>query len=186
MLISSHCTPEQFVIEGDERPYGENSRALCEGEFLHQMMYLDLTHYLPDDILTKTDRASMYSSLELRAPLLDHRVVEYAWQMRFDMAADGPSKAPLRNLLYQHVPKELIERPKSGFAVPLAIWLRGPLRSWAEQYMNKTVLSQGALLNADRIVSSWNRFQQGEPGGEHFLWNVLMFALWSKHYSSLE
>ena len=172
--------------------YGSTDPVMQDSEFIHQMMYLDMKNYLCDDILTKTDRASMYSSLELRAPLLDHDVVEYAWRMRFMLSDDrgegeGPrenqTKAPLRHILYQHVPRDLIERPKRGFAIPLAEWLRGPLKPWAENYLNRKFLERGEWLNTPEVLGAWNRFAQGEQGGEHFIWNVLMFSLWTERLS---
>ena len=183
-LISSQTDPQKCVVGGQEGEYGLSRPTLIDSPFLHQMMFLDIHNYLPDDILAKVDRASMYSSLELRAPLLDHHVVEYAWNMRDQTSGYGNnSKAVLRNILYQYVPKALIERPKKGFAIPLESWLRGPLREWAENYINPTRLRREGILDADVVMSIWQGFQLGKPGAAHFLWNVLMFQLWHETWS---
>ncbi len=180
VLLSAERHPERYVVDGGEPEYGLTHLRLEDDHFLHQMMYLDIHNYLPDDILTKVDRASMHSSLELRAPLLDHHVVEAAWGLR-NLALDGGSrktKSVLRQLLYQSVPRELIERPKRGFAVPLDEWLRGSLRQWSENYLNHERLKQSGLFQSDAIMLTWNNFLKGKPGSQHFLWNVLMFELW--------
>ncbi|NKB75741.1 MAG: asparagine synthase (glutamine-hydrolyzing) [Gammaproteobacteria bacterium] len=182
-LISSHCNPSRFVLGGSEPEYALTRPALSGEPYLHQMMFLDLHNYLPDDILTKVDRASMYSSLELRAPLLDHHIVETAWQLRSDNGDyQTHSKVALRTILYQLVPKSLIERPKKGFAIPLRNWLRGPLRQWAEGHINPSRIKHDGFLDSDRVMSVWNDFQNGKPGAEHFLWNVLMFQLWYENW----
>ena len=180
VLLSAERYPERYVVDGGEPDYGLMHLGMEEDHFLHQMMYLDIHNYLPDDILTKVDRASMHSSLELRAPLLDHHVVEAAWGLR-NLALEGGSrktKSVLRQLLYQSVPRELIERPKRGFAVPLDEWLRGPLRQWSENYLNHDRLKQSGLFQSDAVMLIWNNFLKGKPGSQHFLWNVLMFELW--------
>ena len=180
VLLSAERHPERYVVDGGDPEYGLTRLGLEGDHFLHQMMYLDIHNYLPDDILTKVDRASMHSSLELRAPLLDHHVVEAAWGLR-NIALDGGSrktKSVLRQLLYQSVPRELIERPKRGFAVPLDEWLRGPLRQWSESYLNHDRLKQSGLFQSDAVMLTWNNFLKGKPGSQHFLWNVLMFELW--------
>lgn len=153
-------------------------------DFTKQMMYWDLVRYLPDDILTKVDRASMGVGLEARVPLLDHRVVEFAWSLPLSMnIKHGQGKQILRKILYQHVPKSLIERPKMGFGVPIGHWLRGPLKGWAENLINKKRLLQEGYLNADLITHKWKMHLSGKANWQYHLWSVLMFQSWLDIYT---
>ncbi|MBC8284597.1 MAG: asparagine synthase (glutamine-hydrolyzing) [Nitrospinae bacterium] len=148
-------------------------------DFRHQMMYMDTVSCLPDDILTKVDRASMGVSLEARVPLLDHRVVEYAWRIPIEMNfKEGGNKRLLRKILYQYVPAHLIERPKMGFAVPLDDWLRGPLRDWAENFLNEERLLREGFLNPIPIRQRWKEHLSGKRNWQYSLWGVLMFQGW--------
>ena len=143
------------------------------------MMLLDLLRYLPDDILVKVDRAAMASSLETRVPFLDHSLIEYLFRLPFGMKYRGGStKHLLREVLYRHVPKELIERPKMGFGVPIEIWLRGPLRDWGESLLSERALSESGLLNPAPIRRKWLEHQSGQCNWRYRLWPVLMFQSW--------
>lgn len=151
---------------------------------VEQMQYADIRTYLPDDILTKVDRASMANSLEVRAPLLDHRVIEYAFSLPLEYKlSEGSTKWVLRNILYRSVPKTLIERPKMGFAVPLADWLRGPLRDWAEALLDRKELQKQSFLDAGFVHNKWQEHLSGRRNWHYGLWNVLMFQSWYSRYA---
>jgi asparagine synthase (glutamine-hydrolysing) len=139
----------------------------------------DAAQYLPDDILVKVDRASMSCSLESRAPLLDHRVVEFAFALPENaLVRDGETKWLLRRLLYDYVPRNLIERPKSGFALPLADWLRGPLRDWAEALLDPKALEVQGMLNTQVVRDIWAAHLTRRADRSPHLWSVLMFQAW--------
>lgn len=150
-----------------------------DAPFAEQMMLCDLLEYLPDDILTKVDRASMAVSLEARVPLLDHEVVELAWRFPTSLKIRGRTqKWILRQVLERHVPRELFDRPKMGFGVPVGTWLRGPLRSWAADLLDPATLRQDALFNPETVAETWQVHQAGRGNHEHQLWAVLMFQSW--------
>jgi len=140
--------------------------------------------YLPDDVLTKVDRASMAVSLEVRVPLLDHRVIEYAWRLPTDrLIGDGKGKRPLRAVLARHLPPKMFERPKMGFGVPIGAWLSGPLREWAEDLLSPQSLAADGLLNADTIRARFAEHMSGRRNWQHALWTVLQFQAWRREQS---
>jgi asparagine synthase (glutamine-hydrolysing) len=146
---------------------------------IQQMMVLDSLTYLPDDILVKIDRAAMGVSLETRIPFLDHRVVEFAWKIPQSFKLrECQNKWILRQVLYKYVPKELIERPKTGFGIPIDIWLRGPLREWAESLLNESRLRQEGFLNPNLVRSKWTEHLSGKKNWQYHLWDILMFQAW--------
>jgi asparagine synthase (glutamine-hydrolysing) len=147
----------------------------------------DMKSYLPDDILVKIDRAAMANSLESRVPLLDHRIAEFALSLPQSLhRRDGQSKWLLRQVLYKYVPKALIDRPKMGFGVPLADWLRGPLRDWAGDLLSRDYLVKNGVLEPDPIVNLWQRHLAGTTDGQYPLWNVLMLLEWQAKEQSDE
>ncbi len=153
------------------------------GDFAHYMMWADTESYLPGDVLVKVDRASMAASLEIRSPLLDHRVIEFAWRLPASFKiADGTGKRIFRRLLGRRLPPELFERPKRGFNVPLASWLRGPLREWAEELLDERRLRRQELLDPVPIRHRWREHLEGRRNWGHPLWDVLVFQAWLEHW----
>jgi asparagine synthase (glutamine-hydrolysing) len=147
--------------------------------FAERMMYGDALSYLPNDILVKVDRASMAVALEARAPLLDHRIFEFCWRLPIDAKIrQGQGKWMLRQVLARHVPSHLFDRTKQGFAVPVAEWLRGPLRDWAHELLNPMRIEQQGFLNPAPIANAWQEHLSGKGNHAHRLWTVLMFQAW--------
>lgn len=178
-LVSVWETPSSLVL-GSNEPSTLLSRAAPPFPDLRQtMMYLDTLTYLPDDILTKVDRASMAVSLEARVPFLDHRVVELAWRLPVsDKIRNGTSKYVLRQVLYRHVPRDLVERPKMGFGLPIEAWIVGPLRDWAEQLLDERRLRREGFLEPTLIRNMWGQHVSGKRRWHFHIWNILMFQAW--------
>lgn len=154
-------------------------------ESAHRMMAVDTLSYLPDDILVKVDRAAMAVSLETRAPFLDHRVVEFAWRLPLSMRiAAGQGKIALRQVLYRHVPRHLIDRPKMGFGIPLDAWLRGPLRDWADALLDEGRLRREGYFEPMEIRRVWEAHLHDNQSFGYRLWSVLMFQAWLEQQGS--
>lgn len=184
-LVSEIDYPEQIVLRASEpKTWLTNSgMKVPVNDAKQEMMFLDTMTYLPDDILVKVDRAAMANSLETRVPLLDRRVVELASQLPMNMKIrNGETKWLLRQVLYQYVPKELIERPKAGFGIPLAQWLRGPLKDWVESLLDEKRLVQEGYFNVHFIRNLWHAHLSGKRNHQSLLWSVLMFQAWLEEH----
>jgi asparagine synthase (glutamine-hydrolysing) len=183
--LVTHWEPGTVIPAVDE-PKGILWDTKVAQEFpglLERMQFLDLVTYLPDDILTKLDRASMAVALEARVPLIDHRIVEFAWRIpRHMLIRNGLGKWPLRQVLYRHVPRELVERPKMGFGIPLGDWLRGPLREWANDLLSPTRLRNTGLFDPAQVRLHWDQHVRGLHNHQYLLWDVLMFEAWSERW----
>jgi len=180
--LISHWHDVNNVVIGAKcsvTPVVSSSTRLDLGSIEQNMMYLDSISYLPDDILTKVDRAAMGVSLETRIPFLDHHVVEFAFQLPLSMKIqNGESKWILKQVLDKYIPRELMERPKMGFGVPIDSWLRGPLRDWAESLLDESRLKQEGFFHAEPIRKKWNEHLSGNRNWQYHLWDVLMFQSW--------
>jgi len=179
-MISYFEDPSLIVKGMDESETKLTQTAQSEGlSFREWMMAQDLVSYLPDDILTKVDRASMSASLEARVPLLDHRIASFSWGLPLEWKCnESESKIILKDLLFKHVPKKLLDRPKVGFGVPIDQWLRGPLRDWSESLLDERRLRQEGFLNAQLVRSMWQEHLSGKKNWQGQLWSVLMFQTW--------
>ena len=174
-----NATEVTLGANNDDSAVWRDERLQSISDFTSRMMLLDTVTYLPDDILVKVDRASMGVSLEAREPLLDHRVVEFAWRLPLRMkvrAARG--KRLLRRVLSRYVPDRLTERPKMGFGVPIDQWLRGPLREWAEALLDESRLRRDGFFDPKPVRQRWSEHLSGRRNWQYSLWTVLMFQLW--------
>jgi asparagine synthase (glutamine-hydrolysing) len=180
-LVSLWSDPTAVVLGASELPttLTQGNQWAAVPDFIRRMMFLDSITYLPDDILVKLDRASMGVSLESRVPLLDHRIIEFSWHLPLKMKIrDGETKWLLRQVLYRYVPRGLVDRPKAGFGVPIHVWLRGPLRQWAEELLDPHRLLRQGFFDPLPIRRIWADILLGKDHRVYALWNVLMFQAW--------
>jgi asparagine synthase (glutamine-hydrolysing) len=184
--VSQWERPEDVAAAGRE-PLGPLWDASIVRDFpdmIPRMQYLDMVTYLPDDILTKVDRATMAVGLEGRVPMLDHRVVAYAWSLplKFKLRG-GTSKWLLRRVLDRYVPRSLIDRPKMGFGVPIDLWLRGPLRDWAEELLAPARLAADGFVRTEPVRQAWREHLEGTRNWQYPLWTVLMLQAWRERWA---
>jgi asparagine synthase (glutamine-hydrolysing) len=187
-FISHWQNPSELVIGASPTSnyLTEKHPVLNETDIISKMMAFDTTTYLPDDILVKVDRAAMSVSLETRIPLLDHRVIDFAWRLPHSMKLkNGTSKWILRKILDKYVPRNLIDRPKMGFGVPIDSWIRGPLREWAESLIDVSRLNNEGFLNSSMIRKKWEEHLSGKRNWQYAIWNVLMFQAWLENEKSI-
>ena len=178
-LVSHFKTPEDIVRGGREPSTPLTEAPPKFADFRETMMYLDTLTYLPGDILTKVDRASMAVSLESRVPFLDPRVIEFAWRLPMSMKIrNGRGKHIVREVLYRHVPQKLIDRPKMGFGVPIDAWLAGPLRDWAEDLLDERRLKEDGFFDPGPMREMWQQQIAGTRRWHANLWVILMFQSW--------
>lgn len=188
-LVSTTGEPDALIDPDLRAPGGDRLLQCLSGATalapVERMMLADAAVYLPDDLLTKFDRASMMVGLEGRVPLLDHRVAEFAWTLPLAWRTDPQEgKILLRRVLARHVPASLFERPKMGFEVPIGQWLRGPLRGWADELLDVGPLRQAGFFDAQAVRRIWEAHSAGRADGGHLLWSVLMFEAWRRRWNA--
>ena len=185
-LVSTWRNPENVMVDFESlvdpiEKYGNKLKDLQPTE---KLMAVDVLTYLLDDILVKVDRAAMNFSLETRAPFLDHRVVEFAAGLPFEMKINKETKWILRQILKKHLPTHLFTRPKMGFGIPIGDWLKGPLASWANDILSKKNIEESGLFHFDTIDSIWSEHKNGVKDNQNRLWNIMMFQTWYDNYNS--
>lgn len=186
-LVSHWDVAEGLIPDAAEplTPITDPTQWLDCSDFEHRMMHLDMVSYLPDDILTKVDRSAMGVSMETRVPMLDHRVLEFAWRLPLKMKIrHGQGKWILRQLLHRYVPQDLVERPKMGFGIPIDRWLRGPLREWAEDLLAENRLRREGFFDSSPVRQKWHEHLSGQRNWAYYLWDILMFEAWRDHYDA--
>ena len=181
--VSRWTRPASVVLNVPDRPAWPPSLAALAPSLhddpIARLAFIDAMTYLPDDVLTKVDRATMAVSLESRIPMLDHRIVEFAWTLPTAMKwRPGAAKRVLNGVLHKHVPGHLIDRPKMGFGVPIDEWLRGPLREWAEDALSQDRLAADGFFDPQTVRSLWDAHQRGTADWQHRLWPILVFQEW--------
>ena len=182
ILMQQGATPNRFLRNPPPQRIG-HVLPVNDASFVPHMQFDDMLGYLPGDILTKLDRASMATGLEAREPLLDHRLVEFSWTLPFQMKMrGGEGKWILRRLLGRYLPSNLIDRPKAGFAVPLQDWLRGPLRDWGAALLDPKVLEEDGFFDGAAVLAAWERLQKDGSESPQLLWNILMFQAWKQRW----
>ena len=185
-LVSQWERPEEVAAAGREPrgPMWDPTIARDFHDLVPRMQFLDMITYLPDDILTKVDRATMAVGLEGRVPLLDHRVVAYSWSLPLEFKLrGGRSKWLLRQVLDRYVPRSLIDRPKMGFGVPIDAWLRGPLREWAESLLAPARLASDGFVRVEPVRQAWREHLEGSRNWQYPLWTVLMLQAWRARWA---
>jgi len=182
--ISYWLNPEVHLNNAEHLSYALD-KSVLRADATSTFQWCDINSYLPDDILTKVDRAAMANSLETRVPLLDHRLVELSLKVPTNLnVVNSVTKQPLRRILYQFVPKELVDRPKQGFAVPKADWLRNELREWADELLSEHELQKSGIFNTSFIRQKWHTHLFTEHDYSFHLWSILMFQSWYRRYCS--
>jgi len=181
--FASHCnSPDDYVLGGKERKsdYWYEASKLDFHDGYSPFQYIDSVTYLPDEILTKLDRASMAVSLEARVPLLDHRVIEHAWSLNQKLKVDnGKQKIILKELLSRYLPKNQFDKPKQGFAIPINSWISDPLLDWSEELLSEATLIKTGLLNPEKVRQLWQAHKSQSINAEFRIWDILMLQSWA-------